>query len=97
MATYLALNLAMLVLAYITLRPTNLVSKSRLVTLGAILLLTLVFDNLMILANLFSYNPEKLLGIYLYKAPIEDFFYVVLAVLIVPALWQRFAKKEQML
>lgn len=94
MATYIVLNLVVLTLAYIALRPKRLFSKPRLFTLVFILLLTLIFDNVMIGMNLFSYNEAKIVGVFLGNAPIEDFFYAILAVMIVPELWERFAKKE---
>lgn len=50
-----------------------------------LLLLTAVFDNLMIAAGLFAYPPEHLLGIYLWRAPIEDFAYPLCAAFLVPA------------
>lgn len=52
------------------------------------LLLTLVFDNLIIILHIVSYDPSHLLGIYLYKAPIEDFAYTIAGLLIIPALWK---------
>ena len=94
MATYIILNLIMLALAWIVVRPRNIVSRPRMIALVSILLLTLIFDSIMIAMGLFYYNESKLLGIYLGKAPLEDFFYAVMAVLIVPELWQKFAKKE---
>ncbi|MFZ1484375.1 MAG: lycopene cyclase domain-containing protein [Candidatus Saccharimonadales bacterium] len=94
MATYIVLNLVVVALVYLLLRPKGLFTKSRLITLGFIMLLTIVFDNLMIGVNLFYYNDLKILGVFIGNAPIEDFFYAILAVMIVPELWQRFAKKE---
>jgi lycopene cyclase domain-containing protein len=94
MATYITLNLIVLALVFVALRPKTLTSKSRLVTLGMVLLLTLVFDNIMIMADLFYYNETKLLGVYVGSAPLEDFFYALLAVMVVPTLWNRFAKRE---
>lgn len=62
-------------------------------TLAALLAMTVVFDNIMISMGFVGYNTDKLLGIYAYVAPIEDFFYAVLAVLMVPAMWNIFAPK----
>jgi lycopene cyclase domain-containing protein len=52
-----------------------------------VLLLTAVFDNLMIAAGLFAYEPEHISGILIGRAPIEDFAYPLAAVLLLPALW----------
>lgn len=71
-------------------------TKAWWVTLLALLALTLVFDNLIIWAGIVAYDTTKLLGVYAGLAPIEDFFYALLAVIILPALWQLFggSKKE---
>ena len=53
--------------------------------------LTLVFDNLMIAVDLFSYPQEHLSGLKLGLAPIEDFAYPLCAAFLVPALFTLFA------
>jgi len=53
--------------------------------------LTLVFDNLMIAVDLFSYPQEHLSGLKLGLAPIEDFAYPLCAAFLVPALFALFA------
>ncbi len=57
------------------------------VALALTLLLTAVFDNLMIGADLFSYDPEHISGLFLGLAPIEDFAYPLAAAILLPALW----------
>jgi lycopene cyclase domain-containing protein len=52
------------------------------------LVLTAVFDNLIILAGIVGYDETKLLGISIGVVPIEDFAYTVVAVLLVPAIWK---------
>ncbi|MGZ0710493.1 lycopene cyclase domain-containing protein (plasmid) [Coraliomargarita sp. W4R53] len=54
---------------------------------AALCVLTAVFDNLMIAADLFTYPSEHLSGIYIGLAPIEDFSYAVCAAFIVPAIY----------
>ncbi|SDS91509.1 lycopene cyclase domain-containing protein [Paraoerskovia marina] len=49
--------------------------------------LTLVFDTLMIAVGLYEFDPDKILGIYLWGAPLEDFFYPLVAALLIPATW----------
>ncbi|MDJ0378116.1 lycopene cyclase domain-containing protein [Cryobacterium sp. PH31-L1] len=51
------------------------------------LMLTAVFDNLMIGAGLFSYDPEHISGLFVLLAPIEDFAYPLAAAILLPALW----------
>ena len=52
---------------------------------AALVVLTAVFDNLMIAAGLFGYPEEHLSGIRIGLAPIEDFSYAVCAAFLVPA------------
>ena len=57
--------------------------------LAALLLvvLTAVFDNVMIAADLFTYPGEHISGIRIGLAPIEDFAYPVCAAFLVPAVF----------
>ncbi|WP_312182426.1 lycopene cyclase domain-containing protein [Arthrobacter sp.] len=61
---------------------------------AVLLALTAVFDNLMIAAGLFGYNPERISGAFLGLAPLEDFAYPLAAVLLLPALWQLFGSRQ---
>ncbi|MDQ0768015.1 lycopene cyclase domain-containing protein [Pseudarthrobacter defluvii] len=54
---------------------------------AVVLVLTAVFDNLMIAAGLFMYAPEMISGAMVGLAPLEDFAYPVAAVLLLPGLW----------
>lgn len=56
-------------------------------TLAALLVLTAVFDNLMIAAGLFHYAAERTSGISIVLAPIEDFSYPLVAGILLPVLW----------
>lgn len=51
------------------------------------LLLTLVFDNLIIATGIVDYDPDKISGIRLGVAPIEDFAYTLVALILVPSLF----------
>ena len=62
-------------------------SKAWWVTLIALLILTTVFDSLIVGFGIVGYDTNKILGIYIGNAPIEDFFYAFLAVILVPTLW----------
>lgn len=55
-------------------------------TILVLLVLTLVFDNLMIAADLFRYPPEQLTGIRLGLVPIEDLAWPLAAGLLLPSL-----------
>lgn len=50
-------------------------------------LLTVVFDTLMIAADLYVFDEDKILGVYLWGAPLEDFAYAIAAALAMPVLW----------
>lgn len=54
---------------------------------GALLLLTAVFDNVMIASGLFTYSDAHISGLRIGLAPVEDFAYPLAAVVLLPALW----------
>jgi lycopene cyclase domain-containing protein len=54
---------------------------------GVLVILTAVFDNLMIAAGLFTYPSEHLSGLRVGLAPVEDFSYAVCAAFLVPAVF----------
>lgn len=56
-------------------------------TIGILILLTAIFDNVMIATGLFHYAPEHLVGVQIGLAPIEDFSYPIAGALLLPALW----------
>ena len=90
--TYLALSTAFLAVAALGGVGAALIARRRpdAAALGltalALLLLTAVFDTVMIAAGLFHYAPGPLAGVHIGLAPIEDFAYPVAGVLL-PALW----------
>lgn len=92
--TYGDMNLIFLVVAGIA----TWVIKSRFrcfttpLVLLPMLVLTAVFDNLIILAGIVDYDATKLMGIYVGVVPIEDFAYTLVAVLLVPAIWKAMNK-----
>lgn len=48
----------------------------------------------MIALGLFTYAPDKILGIHIVLAPVEDFMYPLLAVLMIPVLWNKLGEKR---
>lgn len=63
---------------------------------GALLLvLTVAFDSLMIAADLFRYGDGALLGLRVLLVPVEDLAWPVVAVLLVPALWELLDGRER--
>jgi len=55
--------------------------------LGILLLVTAVFDNVMIGVGLVGYDATKISGAYIGIAPLEDFAYAVAAAVLLPSLW----------
>ncbi|WP_309067323.1 lycopene cyclase domain-containing protein [Microbacterium sp.] len=56
---------------------------------AALIVLTAVFDNVMIAAGLFAYADAHISGIRIGAAPIEDFAYPLASVILLPAVWAR--------
>jgi lycopene cyclase domain-containing protein len=59
-----------------------------------LVVLTAIFDNLMIAAGLFTYPPAHLSGLRVGLAPIEDFSYAVCAAFLVPAVYTLLARDQ---
>lgn len=57
------------------------------IALALTLVLTAIFDNLMIGVGLFSYDPARISGVLIGRAPLEDFAYPLAAAIGLPALW----------
>ncbi|NDC47523.1 MAG: lycopene cyclase domain-containing protein [Micrococcales bacterium] len=89
--TYLLMNLGFMLIAFVVLnvfvRKTPW--KTVLWTMLSMLLLTLIFDNVIIGLDIVAYDPEKVSGVFLGLAPIEDFAYTVVAVLAVSSIWHK--------
>jgi len=92
---YLVLNLGVAALVYAATRRYVRTSRKWWVVLGGLLLLTLVFDSIIIGLGIVEYHENSILGIRLGLAPIEDFFYTIAAALLIPALWKLTNKKER--
>lgn len=95
MATYLLINTAFLVVTFIILRMRpHAPSKRWVAVLVVLLILTAVFDSLIVFLSIVGYDPDKILGIFIGFAPIEDFFYAIYAAIIVPLFWNRLGGKH---
>jgi lycopene cyclase domain-containing protein len=53
----------------------------------AVLVLTAVFDNMLVGTGIVGYDPALISGAFVGVAPIEDFAYAIAAVLLLPSLW----------
>ena len=87
--TYLTLTLVVLLIfaIYAVLLRRWLPLSPILKTTAVMLLLTLVFDNLIIATGIVDYDPEKISGVRLGVAPIEDFAYTLVALVLVPSVF----------
>jgi lycopene cyclase domain-containing protein len=59
-----------------------------------LLVLTAVFDSVMIAADLFRYDAGALVGLTIGRAPVEDLAWPLAAALLLPALWTLLARPE---
>jgi lycopene cyclase domain-containing protein len=55
--------------------------------LVVLVLLTVVFDNVIVGTGIVAYDPGRILGLRIGVAPVEDFSYAVVAALALPAIW----------
>ncbi|MDN5756650.1 MAG: lycopene cyclase domain-containing protein, partial [Micrococcaceae bacterium] len=92
--SYLALNYFFLGLSLLTLLGASLARRldrrrmtAMLVGVFALLILTAVFDNVMIGSGLFDYSSETLAGPRVGLAPLEDFAYPLGAAILLPSAW----------
>lgn len=91
MYKYLFLNFffgLVTLLVVVAVKP-KLPRKRLLIVMGSMLLLTAVFDSLIIGLDMVRYNTEFISGLLVIKAPIEDFFYTVVATMLTITLWER--------
>lgn len=56
--------------------------------------LTAVFDTIMIDVDLYVFDPDKILGWYIWGAPLEDFAYAIAAAVGMPALWVALGRRR---
>ena len=55
--------------------------------------LTAIFDNVIIGTGIVAYDEDKLLGLKILYAPIEDFAYTAVALVLIPSLFNFFRTK----
>ena len=65
------------------------------IALAALLVLTAVFDTVMIAVGLVAYDPARLIGFRVGLAPLEDFAYPFAAALLLPALWTLLGREHE--
>ena len=87
--TYWALNAIFLavVLVLVLLAARRVRWASLGLTLAVLLVMTAVFDNVMISVGLVAYNESLISGAFIGVAPLEDFAYAIAAAVGLPSLW----------
>lgn len=76
-------------------KPAKLDTKNFFKLVTILLIMTAVFDSIIIALGLVTYDTSKILGLYIGKAPIEDFAYAIVAAVIVPIIWQKGADHDK--
>jgi lycopene cyclase domain-containing protein len=56
-------------------------------TAATLLVMTAIFDNVMIWVGLVAYNESLISGVFVGVAPLEDFAYALAAIIGLPSLW----------
>lgn len=90
--TYWLLNLPFLAVVAVVAVAAILVHRSPRwravgVTAIVVLVLTAVFDNVLVGVGIVGYDPALISGVFVGVAPIEDFAYAVAAIVLLPSLW----------
>ena len=89
---FLAAVAVVAILALVTRRSPRWVAV--LISAGILLVLTAVFDNIMIGIGLVGYDRALISGAFIGRAPLEDFAYPIAAVVLLPSLWALLARKR---
>jgi len=91
--TYWAVNAPFLGVALLVALAAVLVRRAPLwrvlgLTAMGVLVLTAVFDNVLVGTGIVAYDPRLISGAFVGVAPVEDFAYAIAAVLLLPSLWR---------
>lgn len=88
--TYLVLNIVFLLIVLGVLVAARKLKWRSAMTWTMIILLvaTAIFDSVIVGVGIVAYEESKILGLRIGEAPIEDFFYAILAGIITPTVWQ---------
>jgi lycopene cyclase domain-containing protein len=63
--------------------------------LVVLMAMTAVFDNVIVGTGIVAYDTDRILGLRIGVAPVEDFSYAVVAALALPALWVLLGRRGQ--
>lgn len=93
---YIVLNLVVtiIVLGSLLIHTRQKLSRCILISLIGLLVLTVIFDSLIIANGIVAYHTQNILGVYIWRAPIEDFLYTVVSVVFVGVMWEYYESKN---
>jgi len=93
---YLALNCVFMLMAFVILNVVVRKSPWKLIgwTLLVMVLVTLVFDNVIVALGIVDYDLNKISGVLLGLVPVEDFAYTIVSVLAVSSIWHLMTRKK---
>jgi len=93
---YLALNVVFMLIAFIILNVVVRKSPWKLIgwTLLSMVLVTLIFDNVIVALGIVDYDSNKISGLVLGLVPIEDFAYTIVSVRAVSSIWHLMTRKK---
>jgi lycopene cyclase domain-containing protein len=93
---YLALNVVFMLIAFVILNVIVRKSPWKLIgwTLLTMVLVTLIFDNVIVALGIVDYDTHKISGLVLGLVPIEDFAYTIVSVLAVSSIWHLMTRKK---
>jgi len=60
-----------------------------------LIIMTAIFDNVIIGVGLVDYDPERFAGIRIGVAPLEDFAYTLAAMFLLPSLWHLLERRPR--
>lgn len=93
---YLALNVVFMLIAFVILNVSVRKSPWKIIgwTLLTMVLVTLIFDNVIVALGIVDYDTDKISGLVLGLVPIEDFAYTIVSVLAVSSIWHLMTRKK---
>ncbi|MFZ7086600.1 lycopene cyclase domain-containing protein [Curtobacterium sp. RRHDQ10] len=89
-AVFLAVAAAVAVVAAVVVRPRARAFATGLLAGAVLLVMTIVFDNVIVGLGIVAYDPSRISGVHLGFLPIEDLAYAIAAVVLLPSLWVLF-------
>lgn len=94
--TYLGVNIILSLTILAVLKFYRALKWNRAVTVTAVILLliTIVFDSLIIIAGIVAYESSNISGIMIWAAPIEDLIYAFMIAVIIPCVWDKQDKEK---